>query len=179
VLDDGLKEAVDAIVESREAIQGMRSSTEITNDLAQAIQTVGDELASEDSAKFRVLVEGSSRSLHPILRDEVYGIAREAVRNAFHHAQAKVIEVEITYGDSLGVRVRDDGKGIPAIAKEGRPSHYGIPGMRERAARIGGRLTIWSAPGAGTEVELRIPGSIAYGTRTGRALFRLLGKKAV
>jgi len=102
--------------------------------------------------------------LHPILRDEVFGVAREAIRNAFHHAQANSIEVEIFYRDNLRVRIRDDGKGIdPEIAKEGRSGHYGIPGMRERAARIGGKLSVWSAPGAGTEIELSIPGTKAYG----------------
>jgi signal transduction histidine kinase len=152
----------------------MRSSTEITNDLAQALRTLGDELSSEGSADFRVVVEGSSRDVHPILRDEVYGLAREAIRNAFRHAEAKVIEAEIGYGGDLRVRIRDDGKGIdPAMLNEGRPSHYGVPGMRERAARIGGKLKIWSAPGAGTEIELSIPGSIAYGTTGGWTPLRL------
>jgi signal transduction histidine kinase/ligand-binding sensor domain-containing protein len=168
MLDTALDRGGQAILEGREAIQGMRSSTEITNDLAQAVRRLRDELSSEGSADFRVVVEGSSRDVHPILRDEVYGIAREALRNAFRHAQAKVIEAEISYGESLRVRIRDDGKGIdPAILNEGRQSHYGLPGMRERAARIGGKLKIWSAPGAGTEIELSIPGSIAYGTTRG------------
>jgi len=175
-LDQALGLGAQAIAEGREAIQGMRSSTTITNDLARAIQAVGDELKSEGSAEFRVLIEGSSRDLHPILRDEVYGIAREAIRNAFRHAEAKAIEAEIAYRDDLRVRIRDDGKGIdPEIAKEGRSGHYGMPGMRERAGRIGGKLTVWSAPGAGTEIELRVPGSKAFsksGTRSLVALFR-------
>jgi len=173
-LDSALDLGAQAIVEGREAIQNMRSSTEVTNDLAQAIRAVGDELASESSAEFRVMVEGSSRDVHPILRDDVYGIAREAVRNAFRHAEAKVIEVEIAYRDNLRLRIRDDGKGIdPEIAKEGRSGHYGIPGMRERARRIGGQLTVWSAPGAGTEIELSIPGSKAFGASSARSLMAL------
>jgi signal transduction histidine kinase len=116
------------------------------------------------SARFHVVVEGPPHHLHPILRDEVYAIAREAVRNAFRHAQAHDIEVEITYNEgSFRLRVRDDGKGIdPAIAAEGRIGHYGVPGMRERAKRIGGKLDVWTKAGAGAEVELSIPGSIAY-----------------
>ena len=170
-LDAALDLGEKAIAEGRQAIQNIRSSTQIVNDLARAMQAVGDELKSEGSAEFRVVVEGSSRDLHPILRDEVYGIVREAIRNAFRHAEAKLIEVEIAYRDSLRVRVRDDGKGIdPEIAKEGRSGHYGIPGMRERAVRIGGKLTVWSAPGAGTEIELSIPGSKAYGTSGTRYL---------
>jgi signal transduction histidine kinase len=169
MLDRAANQARDAIIEGRGAIQNMRSPTTATNDLAEAIQAVGDELASEGAAEFRLVVEGPTRGVEPILRDELYGIAREAIRNAFRHAEAKMIEVEITYGDSLRVRVRDDGKAMddPGIVKEGRTGHYGLPGMRERAARIGGKLTIWSAPGAGTEIELSIPGSIAFGTPGG------------
>jgi signal transduction histidine kinase len=132
------------------------------------------------SARFHVVVEGPPRELPPILRDEVYGIAREAVRNAFRHAQARDIEVEIRYSvSSFRLRVRDDGKGIdPAIAAEGRAGHYGVPGMRERAKRIGGKLEVWTETGAGTEVELSIPGSIAYGTSAGRTVLGLFRKKA-
>jgi hypothetical protein len=105
----------------------------------------------------------------------------EAVRNAFRHAQARDIEVEITYNaGSCRLRVRDDGKGIdPEIVAEGRAGHYGVPGMRERAKRIGGKLDVSTETGAGTEVELSIPGSIAYGTSPGRTIFRPFRKKMV
>ena len=128
---------------------------------------------------FRVLVEGTPRSLDPILRDEIYRIVREALRNAFHYAQARRIETEITYGDPLfRLRVRDDGNGIdPEVLGQGsRAGHWGLPGMHERAKRIGGELNVWSRPGAGTEVELTIPGSIAYGGSPDRAGFRLTRK---
>jgi len=117
-----------------------------------------------------VVVEGAPRELHPILRDEIYRIAREAVRNAFRHAQAHDIEAEISYGEqALRVRVWDDGHGIdPAVVAEGRTGHYGLPGMRERAQRIGAELNVWSAAGTGTEVELVVPGTVAYGTGPGR-----------
>jgi len=136
-------------------------------------------MASHDSnsARFHVVVEGPPRDLHPILRNEVYAIAREAVRNAFRHAQAEDIEVQIIYnGVSFQLRIRDDGRGIdPGIVAEGRTGHYGVPGMRERAKRIGGKLDVWTGTGAGTEIELSIPGPIAYGTapvRTVLGLFR-------
>ncbi len=124
-------------------------------------------MAQRNSATFRVLVEGTPQSLDPILRDEIYRIAREALRNAFHYAQARRIEVEITYGEPLlRLRIRDDGNGIdPAVLGQGsRAGHWGLPGMHERAKRIGAQLNVWSRPGAGTEVELTIPGSIAYET---------------
>jgi len=165
-LEKALERGDQAIAEGRDSIHDLRSSTVVTNDLAEALRALGDELASQDSATFGVTLEGTPRPLHPILRDEIYRIAREAVRNAFHHAQARRIEGEITYGEKLlRVRIRDDGKGMdPGIAEEGAAGHYGLPGMRERATRIGAQLHIWSGPGAGTEIELSIPGSIAYGT---------------
>jgi signal transduction histidine kinase len=112
-------------------------------------------------------VEGTTRDLHPILRDEVYRIAGEAVRNAFKHAQARRIEVEIRYDErQLRLRVRDDGKGIDTkhLNEDGRPGHYGLRGMRERAKLMGGKLAVWSELDSGTEVELRIPASRAYET---------------
>jgi len=143
------------------------------------MQAAGDELKSDTSAKFRVVVEGLFRDLHPILRDEVYGIAREAIRNAFRHAEAKSIEAEVVYGDSLRVRIRDDGKGIdPAVMQERRRSgHYGIPGMRERAERISGKLEVWTGAGAGTEIQLSIPGNVAF-SKSGALPFRRFRRKS-
>ena len=109
-----------------------------------------------------IAVEGEARDLHPILRDEIYRIAAEALRNAFQHAQARKIEVEIRYDDEqFRLRVRDDGKGIdPAVlSRQHGEGHYGLPGMRERATLIGGKLTVWSEVDAGTEVELWVPAS--------------------
>lgn len=179
-LDRALERADQAIAEARDSVQDLRPPAEKTNDLAGAVQVLGDELATQvcgpDSPQFRVTVEGASRDLHPILSDEVYRITREAVRNAFHHAQSSHIEVEISYEDRLlRVHVRDDGQGInSAILKTGREGHYGLSGMRERAERIGGQLNIWPAPGAGTDIELSIPGSIAYRSSATRRGFRLL-----
>jgi signal transduction histidine kinase len=110
-------------------------------------------------------VEGTSRELHPILRDEVYRLATEALRNSFRHAAAKNVEVEIRYDEKyFRLRVRDDGKGIPSdvLRGEGREGHYGLHGMRERAKLVGGKLTIWTELDSGTEVELIIPGTKAY-----------------
>ena len=163
------EQAERAIIEGREAVQGLRASTVERNDLAMAIKTLGGELAAADSnaqrPEFNVQVEGIPRELHPILRDEVYRIAGEAMRNAFRHADAKQIEVEIHYDDRrLRVRVRDDGKGIDPklLSDDGREGHFGLRGMRERAKLIGGKLTVWSELDSGTEVELSIPASRAY-----------------
>ena len=120
-LDGAIEHAAKAITEGRDAVQGLRASTVERNDLAVAIRTLGDELATEASADppptFRVEVEGQTRDLHPIVRDEIYKIAAEALRNAFRHAHAGRVEVEIRYDDEqFRLRVRDDGKGIdPAV----------------------------------------------------------------
>ena len=172
-LERALDHADQAILEGRNAIQNLRSSTTVTNELAQAIAALGEELSGRDgngnAARLRVSVEGQPHELHPILRDDVYRITREALQNAFRHARASKIEAEITYAERLlRVRIRDDGTGIDSkVMTTGREGHWGLQGMRERAQQIGAQLEIWSQEGAGTEVELRIPGSIAYALPTG------------
>ncbi len=170
-LERAIEHAADAITEGRDAVQGLRDSTIQSNDLALAISTLGQELTTDSSnhrPAFHVAVEGESRNLHPIVRDEIYKIAAEALRNAFRHAQAQQIEVEIRYdNEQFRLRVRDDGKGIdPAVlSAQGSEGHYGLPGMRERAKIMGAKLTVWSEVDAGTELELRLPASLAYATR--------------
>ena len=155
-------------------MQNLRSAS-TTNDLAQTVGALGDELASEDGATFRLVVEGPMRELDPIVRDEIYSIAREALRNAFTHACASHIEAEITFNERLlQLRIRDDGKGMtPEIAEQGRVGHYGLAGMRERARQIGSKLVILSGPETGTEIELSVPGSMAYSKQQGRSRLRL------
>ena len=179
-LDVAIAHAAKAITEGRDAVQGLRGAAVDSNDLAAAITTLGDELASVGSANrpptFRVVVEGQARELRPMVRDEIYRIAAEALRNAFRHALADGVEVEIRYDDKqFRLRVRDDGKGIdPAVlAGQGIEGHYGLRGMPERAATIGGQVAVWSEVGVGTEVELRLPGSHVYTTsRSGSWLSR-------
>jgi len=156
VIDDG-----------RNAVRGLQISKEGTQDLDQAFSRVPQELAVEGVADFRVIVEGSSRALHPVIRDEVYRIGREAVANAFRHSRAKTIELALEYGvHELRVSVRDNGCGIdPNVLSSGREGHWGLPGMRERAERIGGKLKVWSSRASGTLVDLRVPGRIAFESR--------------
>jgi signal transduction histidine kinase/ligand-binding sensor domain-containing protein len=183
-LDGALDRADQAIAEGRDAIQNLRSSTIVSNELAQAITMLAEELnagnAEKGAAMFRISVEGSPRDLHPIVRDDIHRIAREALRNAFHHAQAERIEAEVTYGArELRLRIRDNGKGIdPQHLSGGRVRHWGLAGMRERAAQIGAQLNLWSEVGAGTEVELCVPGGVAYSARGGRGgVFRMSRKE--
>jgi signal transduction histidine kinase/ligand-binding sensor domain-containing protein len=183
-LEGALDRADEAISEGRDAITDIRATTLASRDLEKSITALmtnlSEELAASNgrSVTFRVLVEGVPRAVRPTLQDEIYRIARESLRNAFRHAQAGHIETEIMYGESLRLRFRDDGKGIdPSVVEHGgRSGHWGLPGIRERAKQIGAQLTVWSELGAGTEVELSIPGSIAYEVVPG-ARFRIFRKR--
>jgi ligand-binding sensor domain-containing protein/signal transduction histidine kinase len=168
-LDTALQGAEKAIVEGRNAILDIRSTVLVNDDLAQAITALGEELSANDETKkppaLNVLEEGAEKPLEPLVRDEIYRIVREALRNAFAHAHARTVEAEIAYGEKLlRVRIRDDGVGIDHhVMDHGeRAGHWGLPGMRERAKQIGGQLDVWSEVGAGTEVELSIPASVVY-----------------
>ncbi len=169
-LDHAIDQTADFITEARDQVQGLRDSTIQSNDLAMAISTLGADLTTDSTERrpeFRVAVEGEARNLHPIVRDEIYKIAAEALRNAFCHSQARQLEVEIRYdNEQFRLRVRDDGKGVdPAILSgQSREGHFGLSGMRERATLIGGKLAVWSEIDGGTEVELRVPASAAYAT---------------
>ena len=151
------------IDEGRNAVRGLRSHQTASLDLEQAFSRIQGELLAEGVA-FRVIVDGERKRLHPVLRDEVYRIGREALLNAFRHARAKSIEIELRYSAShLRLFVRDDGCGMdPQIINSGQDGHWGLLGMRERADRIGARFHVFSNVKAGTEIELSIPGNIAF-----------------
>jgi signal transduction histidine kinase len=168
-LEAVIERARQAVTEGRNAVQGLRSSAVATTDLAQAIRTLAEELTRDrsggDFPEFRMQVEGPARDLAPLVRDNLHRLGHEAVRNAFCHAQARRIEVEIQYERrGFRLRVRDDGKGIEptVLAEGGRAGHHGLPGMQERADLVGGKLAVRSRAGSGTEIELTIPASIAY-----------------
>jgi signal transduction histidine kinase len=156
------------IEEGRNAVRGLRSSRTASLDLEQSFALVPQEIANTGGAgpapEYRVVVIGEKRPLRPLMRDEVYRIGREALTNAFRHSRARKIEIELKYlAFHLRVLVRDDGRGMDAeIVQSGREGHWGLPGMRERAERIGAQLHVRSRVDAGTEVELTVPGYIAF-----------------
>jgi ligand-binding sensor domain-containing protein/signal transduction histidine kinase len=174
-LEGALDRADKAIVEGREAVSDLRAAAVIESDLEQLLTGLGDELEpakGEALPSYRVLVEGKPRRLAPLVRDEVYRIAREAFRNAVQHARAGHIEAELDFGQAtFCLRVRDDGVGVDrdALASRSRGGHWGVQGMRERAATLGGNLELWSEHGVGTEVELTIPANKAYARGSFRA----------
>ena len=167
-LESALHQAAEAITDARDAIQGLRAIVAESDDLARAVTAVADELAAHrtdsNSPVIHLEVKGTPRKLNPVVRDEAYGIASEALRNAFRHAQAQQIIVEIQYDkQQFSLRVRDDGKGIDdETIRQQSARHFGLPGMRERAEIVGGCLEVWSRLGSGTKIELNIPGTIAY-----------------
>jgi signal transduction histidine kinase len=156
------------MTDARDAIQGLRAMVAESDDLARAVSAVAEELAAHrtdsNSPAIHLEVKGTPRNLNPVVRDEAYRIASEALRNAFCHAQAQRIIVEIQYDQQqFRLRVRDDGKGIDEeTVRQQSARHFGLPGMRERAEIVGGHLEICSNLSSGTQVELSIPGSIAY-----------------
>ena len=154
--------------EGSNAVRGLRSSNSDSDDLGQAFSRIPQDLGIEVQIDFRVMVLGSARKLHPLIRDEVYHIGRELLVNAFRHSRASCIEVELEYAPKrFRMAVRDDGCGIdPQVLHAGREGHWGLLDMRERAEKIGARLRVWSRAAAGTEVELSIPNSIAFASRT-------------
>lgn len=160
--------------EGRNSIRSLRLSRPESNTLEQAIGQLGESLASDTDVEFHVIVEGRPRPLQSATWDEAYHIASEAVTNAFRHARAGKIEVEVEYAVlHFNIVVRDDGCGIDVnVLGKGREGHWGLPGMRERAEQIGARLQVLSRPDSGTEVELRIPGKVAFESSTPRRWFR-------
>jgi signal transduction histidine kinase len=101
--------------------------------------------------------------MHPIVRDEVYRIGDEATRNAYAHSGGHRLTVTLRYAHDLVLQIADDGTGIdPDLTRDGRPGHFGLQGMRERSTRIGAKLSIESAPGAGTHVVLVVPGRVVF-----------------
>jgi len=181
-MDEAILATEQALGEGRDAIRNLRPDAAADHDLPELLTAAGQELATLYAANghtpsFRVIVEGKPRKLFSTLQGETYRIGIEVIRNAFNHAVASNIEVEIRYDEGeFRMRIRDDGKGMEPGNLEGspHPRHWGLRGVRERAQRIGSQLNFWSEVGAGTEVELRVPAAMAYEKERRVHRFRLL-----
>jgi len=163
------------IEDGRNTIRGLRSSIQNPDDLMSSFSQIPLEL-NDKGANFRAVVEGMSVPLRPTIRDEVYRIGREALTNAFRHSGASNIQLQVEYtANHLRILVADDGCGIsPQVLESGREGHWGLPGMRERAMKIGGKLRVMSRPGGGTEIDLRVPSHVAFESTPSSAAFNLL-----
>ena len=159
-LSGWLQQAID---EGRAALNSLRTSATVTNDLADGLRRATQTVAESQSMTVDVSVVGEAREMHPLVRDEVYRIGFEAIRNAQVHSRASSLAVELRYAHDLELHVRDNGVGMDAaVSDHGKNGHFGLQGMRERAHRIGGKLTIQSSAGSGTNVSLVVPGAITF-----------------
>jgi signal transduction histidine kinase len=171
-LEGALDRADEVMAEGRDRVRGLRTSRDGGDDLSQALSNVAQEFVDASQTAFRVMVEGAVRRLHPLVRDEAYRIGSEALINAFLHANSRKIELEISYSrKELRIRIQDDGRGIDpeVLASGGRASHWGLRGMKERASKIRSQLEIRSKVDWGTEIELVVPGRIAYEGALGKS----------
>jgi signal transduction histidine kinase len=167
VLEDALDRADETLAESRTRVLDMHASSEVPVNLGEALARVAREQPGANEVEFSTLTEETPRELNPAVADEIYSIAREALRNAFQHSQARHIQLRLTYAErGLGLSIRDDGVGMAAdLVEAGKTGHFGLKGMKERAAKIGARLEIISAAPSGTVVTLTVPARVAYGPR--------------
>ena len=154
-----------ATEEGRAALNSLRTSATEVNDLAEAFRRALEECRIHSSMEVSFEVSGQIREMHPIVRDEVYRIGYEAIRNACVHSQATQLRVELSYAQELTLRISDNGRGIdPDIVLRGKQGHFGLQGMRERAARIMGKFSVESSVGSATVISLTVPGGIIYRT---------------
>jgi signal transduction histidine kinase len=161
------------LLEGRESVKDLRQEGTNGDELSEVLTRCGEDLQQGDLAGFSIAVIGTPQTLGQIVFHETVRIAKEALINCFQHAKASNIAVEITYSKAeFYLRIRDDGVGIDAsVLQEGRAGHWGLSGMRERAQKIGGKLSIWTSPNAGTEIELKLPAQVAYLDRPRESLW--------
>jgi len=172
-LEQALVRADDVLVEGRDRVRDLRGGPFDAGELHEALGNLGGDLAQQAGGQFVLAPEGTVRFLQPVILDDVYRVAHEAILNAFTHAGASCVRVVIAYGPGqFAVTIIDDGRGIdPAwLGAAGRPDHWGLHGMRERAQRIGASLAIDSSAALGTRVGLTVPARLAYRRRRWGAL---------
>jgi signal transduction histidine kinase len=158
-MNNALDLADEVMEEGRNKVNGLRTALVRDNELATGLDDFGRSLSRQHMVSFSMLLHGETRPLRTFIHDEIWMIGREAIRNAFAHANASEIKVELTYSERLvELSVKDDGCGIDTDAQKGRPGHWGMQGMRERAAQLGASLELSSARDCGTTWRLRIPG---------------------
>lgn len=181
-MNDALDRADSLLAEGRDRVRNLRDTSTGSHTLKQALLDAAEQMSVDQDARLRVVENGTPRELHPIVREEAARIAIEAMANALRHAGAKSIDVELSFSPrALRINVKDDGRGMEAsVVKAGRDGHFGFMGMKERAKRIRGQLSIWSRPGAGTEVNLTVPARMAY-VRNGwkKHFARVLSRPAI
>ena len=161
-------------LEGRAAVNALRMSTTERNDLAEAFRRAVDDCRCQRAIEGGLTVTGAAKEMHPIVRDEIYRIGYEAIRNACLHSRGTRLDVGLDYGRDLTLRIADDGAGMdPGVADGGKEERFGLPGMRERAVRIGATLEITSAPGHGTAILVTVPGRVIFSDGSNRFIAKI------
>jgi len=174
-LEEALDRADNVLAEGRDRVRDLRIIGG-ADDIEHMILEIARRQAFSPATQIAVTSEGDARPLDPLVWDEVARIANEALFNIWRHAHARQIAIRIAFRqDGFSVRFRDDGVGIAdEILRDGkRDGHFGLPGMRERAAKIQSRLVVQRPPTGGTEITLIVPAAIAY-SNTRRRKWRSL-----
>jgi signal transduction histidine kinase len=162
MLERALATADSLIVEGRNRVASLRSEHVQDAELVGALQNAANDLGAGGNVRVSVKRSGGDAVLRPHVADEVFIVGREALANAFRHACASHVELELNYGRRyFGLRCVDDGKGFGAEERD-KSGHWGLQGMAERARKLGGLFRIRSEPGRGTEVALALPSHAAY-----------------
>jgi signal transduction histidine kinase len=158
-MERALDRADEALIEARDRVRDLRAHAGESARLDVALRALAAAYATEHTVPVVVTVKAEVCDLQGPVRDELYGIVREAVHNAIAHAHATRIDVELDVeGGELVLSVRDDGRGIDEVVlRKGREGHWGLRGIRERAITIGAVASIASPLGGGTEVAIRLP----------------------
>jgi len=142
--------------EARQSIWELRANSSQDSLPTRLTRLVQREAFAAIAPKLRV--GGAYRVLDSRVEREVLRIAQEALSNVLHHARATEAFVELQYSsDTLLLMIGDNGAGFVMDEALGKTGHYGLLGMRERAATIDGVLDIESEPGQGTRITLRVP----------------------
>lgn len=164
-LEKLLDESDDVMEAGRRLIFELRSPIDEDNALEKRLTACGEELSREYGIAFNVLAEGQSISLQLTIAQEIFIILQEAMRNAFRHSNASAIHLVIAHDPAeLRLELSDNGRGIPVdiLHAGSADGHWGLPGMRERAAAINAKFTLQSETDSGTRISLEIPARIAY-----------------
>lgn len=146
------------INEAREAVWALRHDPETPQDLQQLLDRMRGQLSRDLAIPIDCTVEGEPFPVNQPVAHELVMIAREAVQNAANHGDPSLVRMQVHFGhDNLALAVDDDGCGfeLDTVATDGM--HFGLIGMRERAAKLGGTLELKSTVAVGTRVTIRIP----------------------
>jgi ligand-binding sensor domain-containing protein/signal transduction histidine kinase len=163
-LSDWLGQATE---EGRTALNSLRTSLGPKDDLLEALKRLAQEFEARSSVKIEFAVIGTIREMHPVAGEEVFRIASEAIRNAFLHSSGRRIDIELRYTHDFVLNVKDDGRGIPSeVSDSGKPGHFGLRGIKERANRVGGKLSITTSATSGTKISLRVPGANIFSNKS-------------